>query len=280
VRLLRDATLSFIKNAGPRYWQAIRSYWAFAQGWNLIARACDECNGYKSDLEDDLSAISMTAIVSEAHQVDEALQREGRRKAAGSKSRRTGKVVADSREELKIAFPLYGGAVAALTMTAPPQADQSRLFELARLHVIAFMYWLTYDPATRCGRFIRGGFRPVIYALRSDWGNARFRAFMSAVVDWEPRLLGDAASGYYRTAIRKHPTAACWSFAMEWNKNIRVAGFLGDETEIQNLVAALPRLKVMVIDRNEGEFTSVRTECPLNEADDQMFCWSSDPGSS
>ena len=99
---------------------------------------------------------------------------------------------------------------------------------------------------------------------------------MDAVVGWEPRVLGDCASGYFRIAIRKHPEAACWSWAMEWNKNIRLAGYIGNESEVDELVGTLPRLGATVIERRDDGHTAFRTEQGLVEADDHMFHWSAE----
>jgi hypothetical protein len=206
--------------------------------------------------------------------VDETLDREARRKARGSVHPRTGKRVDQSHQELKFVSSLYGGATATFSLTAPPQPDQTAIFDLSKLHFIAFMYWLTYDDRSREGRFGTGVFAPIGYALRSDWGNARLRAFMEAVVGWEPRALGDCASGYFRVAIRKHPEAVCWSWAMEWNKNVRIAGFMGDETVAQELVDALPRPQATVIERSGSDYKALRLEQALAEADDAMFHWS------
>lgn len=60
-----------------------------ARSWNLIVRACGECNGRKSDLEDDLSAVSMHPDSAGDHaRDDEILVSEATRKAAKSSSRR------------------------------------------------------------------------------------------------------------------------------------------------------------------------------------------------
>ena len=68
--------------------------------WNLIVRACKRCNEKKADLEDDISAILMQPNLSGEHVSDHAsLKEESVKKAEGSISRRTKKLVKDSQEK-------------------------------------------------------------------------------------------------------------------------------------------------------------------------------------
>ena len=114
--------------------------------WNLIVQVCGACKQIKSDLEDDLSAISMQPDVFGRHgRDDDDVAAEARRKARGAFSRRTKKLVGDSQEELTVKMPLGGGAEITFNMTAPPQADRTRTFELARLHLMGFFYWITFN---------------------------------------------------------------------------------------------------------------------------------------
>src|SRR6266852_1995241 len=41
---------------------------SFATGWALIARACEDCNNEKSDLEDDISAITLIPDLGTTHE--------------------------------------------------------------------------------------------------------------------------------------------------------------------------------------------------------------------
>lgn len=175
--------------------------------WNLQVRAHKSCNRIKSDLEDDISAITMQPDVAGRYaRADEVLVSEAMRKARSS-SRRTGKPVKESSEELVISGSLRPGLEMTVKLTGPPQIDSDRILELSRLHIMAFFYWVTYNPDSKTGTFL-----PVFYILgapRSDWGNLVHRAFMDAVVDWEPRVLGIGASGFFKIAIRRHPSAEC-----------------------------------------------------------------------
>src|SRR5687768_10576572 len=63
--------------------------------WNLIVWACHGCNRQKSDLEDDISAITMQFHTAGLHGMnDVTLQNEALRKSARSISRNTRKPIA------------------------------------------------------------------------------------------------------------------------------------------------------------------------------------------
>src|SRR5262249_52774697 len=140
------------------------------------------------------------------------------RKGKRSISRLTGKTVNTSASGLDLKLP-YGNAVLTVNLACAPQVDYRRAYELARLQLMGFFYWLTYNEETRKGGFWRGDFSPLFHTVRSDWGNVIMRGFMDAVVGWEPRLIARGANGFFLVAIRRHPNAECWSWAVEWNKN-------------------------------------------------------------
>ena len=120
---------------------------SLSKSWNLILCACRRCNTIKSDLEDDLSAISMQPDAWGTHAADDpALKESSVRKAAGSLSRRTGRPVAASQEQFQLAASPGPGMRFTVTFTSPPQMDPVRASELARLQMMALFYWLTYNP--------------------------------------------------------------------------------------------------------------------------------------
>jgi hypothetical protein len=100
---------------------------------NLIAWACLDCNGIKSSLENDLSAITMAPDIFGAPLVDDPVfQQEAARKGAGSISHRTGKRVVDSHEQFKVSGELMPGVGITFNMRTPPQADEARVFALSK----------------------------------------------------------------------------------------------------------------------------------------------------
>lgn len=240
--------------------------------WNLIVRACRRCNNRKAALENDLSAITMQPNAGGQYsQPDEVLAAEAARKGQKSISRSTGKPVGQSGEEITIKVPFAPGAEMTFNLWSPPQADSHRVFELARLQLMAFFYFITYSPDTKRGGFWLGGFCPVLEAPRSDWGNPVHRAFMRTVLAWEPRLLAITADGFFKAMIRRHPEAVCWSWAVEWNHNLRVVGFFGEREPVLATAKTLPRLRVETIFEGPGEALRYRMETRLSDEEDQMF---------
>lgn len=184
--------------------------------WNLIVRACEVCNNKKSDLEDDISSITMQPDLNGSHIIDdETLTSDSFRKSK-SISRRTNKTVLDSKEKLTLKAPFFGGKIT-FNLISPPQIDQDRAFELARYHVTAFFYWLTYDEIKKIGRFWEGFYFPIQGTSYKDWGSNINKEFMRLVLDWELALYGETANGFFKVVIRKKPESICWSWALEWN---------------------------------------------------------------
>lgn len=246
-----------------------------ARQWNLIGWACSECNGHKADMENDLSAISMQPDASGRYaDTDDTLKADAERKAIKCYSRWTRKRVKDSAEKFTIRAPFAPGVSFKFTATSAPQASSERVYELARMQLMAFFYFLTFDKNTGRGGFWRGGFFPIYDTVRSDWGNTLMRGFMDAVVVWEPRLLAIGADGYFKAAIRRHPEAECWCCALEWNKKHRVIGFFGDQAAAETVAKDLPRIRSKTIIEGPDSFVRFHQETALEESDDRLFVWS------
>jgi hypothetical protein len=139
------------------------------QSWNLIVRSCIPCNRIKSQLEDDISALTMQPDAFGALPFNDVqLKADSLRKARKSISRRTCKPVAKSWETKTIEYQLVPGVTATFSLVVPPQLDFQRVTSLAGLHLAAFFYWITYDPITRRGGFLSGGGVIANIALRAD----------------------------------------------------------------------------------------------------------------
>jgi|SRR5579859_8129525 len=239
--------------------------------WNLILRACRSCNRRKSDLEDDLSAITMQPDMwGQFADHDPVLALEAIRKAR-SASRRTRKQVKDSSESRIITASLGPNGTMGLTFISPPQTDRQRVFELSRFHLTAFFYWITYNDQTKRGGYWPGTFLPVAEAVKSDWGNPTHRAFMKTVLDWTPRLVAVGANGFFRVAIRRHPSAICWSWALEWNHKHRIIGFFGEQAQAEAVFANFPQPQTHIIAQSANECLRVREEIALSQEEDQLF---------
>ena len=131
---------------------------SLATGWSLIVKACTRCNNEKSDLENDISAITLLPDLGTSHDRTE-LAALAQRKAAGARSRRTGKPVADSYEEQTVEGTLMSAINLRFGFTAPPQIAPARVMRLARFHLQAFFYLVTYDEFR--------GHRPLFHPSRA-----------------------------------------------------------------------------------------------------------------
>ena len=243
--------------------------------WNLLVNACRECNGIKSDLENDISAITMQpdALGNFAHGDATGIS-EAARKAENSYSRRTQKPVKVSYEKMKIDMPFGQGGNMAFGFTAPPQADRKRIFRLAQMQLMGFFYWITFNKDKMRGHFWPDVFAPVMTSNRADWGNPILLAFADAVVDWEPRIIASTIDGFFKIGMRKHLQTLCWSWALEWNHALRIIGFFGDLQTIQNVSSSLPNLKWHVIPQGSDATLRYREEIPFPENEnDNLFYW-------
>jgi hypothetical protein len=242
------------------------------QAWNLVVFACGRCNGAKGDLEDDLSALSMQPDgAGHLARDDDSLRTEASRKAAGSVSRLSGRPVGDSLVTARVSGSPVPGVTMSFTGRAPPQLSRDRVFDLAWFQLCGFFYWLTFDPEPKVGGLWVGDYLPRLFSLRGDWGNSRHRAFMTAVAGWEPWLLAETAKGFFKVAIRRFPESICWSWALEWNKNVRVIGFCGDRVPVERVVGTFPDLHETRVAVEGGGELGIRLECPLPPDEDLLF---------
>lgn len=240
---------------------------SFASGWSLQVQACKHCNDEKADLEDDISAITILPDLGTAHD-DSKLAKLAVYKAQNSFSRRTKKLVADSREENEITVNLMESATVRFGFTGPPQIDEERVLRLAYFHLQAFYYLITYSADRQTGGFMLGEKWCLDCARRPDWGNPLQRGFAQLTRGWPPRVEGAGAKFFFKIAIRRVPSGAeLWSFALEWNKNLRIIGFFGDPERAQVHVDALPLPASHRID----DTWSLRPEVPLDPAEDILF---------
>lgn len=240
--------------------------------WNLILYACQPCNNRKADLEDDISAITLQPDAwGVSHHGEPAVDDEARRKSLNSLSRKTRKRVSESNEQLKVESSLSHGLKATFNFTAPPQIDQERAFELARLQLLGLYYMQTYLIDERHGHCWPGGFHSLKLVTQRDWGNVTMRAFMAETQTWDLRLHLVTADGFFKATTRRHPDANLWSWAFEWNYSTRLVGFFGDRVLAETIVRKWPpEVRKVIYDRpgNSLHFTS---EIPLREEDDTLF---------
>lgn len=242
--------------------------------WNLIVRACRKCNELKSKLENDISAITLSGrFWFDVHDSEQLARQEAQRKARNSMSNRTRKSVLHSQEERTIEVTFAPGSTIKFDLVSPPQIDSDRLWELARMQMMAFFYFVTFNQEANRGGFWPEGFHPLSEAHHGDWGNSLQRAFMRAVVDWQPCLVGDTAAGYFRSIIRRHPTCECWSWAVEWNKNYRLVGFFGSREAAQETVHEFQAPRMTAIATRADSEIRFRNYDDLSDEEDSLFLW-------
>lgn len=240
---------------------------SFVTGWSLILRACDHCNNEKSDLEDDISAITLLPAPGTAHEETELAQIAAG-KAAGSFSRRTKKPVSKSCEQKTIKGKLTPGLAVSVRFEAPPQIHLKRIQRLAWFHLQGFWYFITYDECLRTGGFIPGEIAWLNYANRLDWGNSLQRSFADLAGNWDALFIEEGAGGYFKIALREDPSGAeTWSVALEWNRNLRIIGFFGDHVIAKKHADALAPLQSKRINATYR----MREQVTLNDNEDWLF---------
>lgn len=240
--------------------------------WNLIVYACAICNNKKSDLEDDISAISMQPDAHGRFGADDSeLVAEAHRKAEKSASRKTRKRVKDSGGELKLSTQIMQGATADFSFSGPPQLEDSRAFELARMQLQAFFFMITYQNETQRGWWWPGDFLPFIHTRKSDWGNSLWKGFTSATKSWDVRVHALSADEFFCCSVKRHPNAECWSWAIQWNHQHRLGGFFGNREAAQVLVDDIIPDELKHIQLGPNRYIRFREDVPLSEEDDTLF---------
>ncbi len=207
------------------------------KSWNLILYTCSKCNNDKSNLEDDISAI--TQINSPFVVKNPKFRNELDSKIKKSFSRRTGKTISESSEKIEIPVN-YGSSVKmTFSLVTNPQINEERSNALALMHLMAFFYLLTYEEDKQIGHFWPGSFFCLKSSIRSDWGNEISKQYKALISNWEFRFNGIAAEDNFKCNIRKNLELECWSWALEWNQSLRLIGFFGKDESINEIVAGI-----------------------------------------
>jgi hypothetical protein len=236
--------------------------------WNLIANACESCNGSKSALEDDISAITLFRSLDDPA-TDPGIRAETARKLkpSGAVSRFTGKAVIQSAVKHTITGTLMDAATFSFSLVGPPHVEPDREDQLAFFHVQAFFFLCTYDDSTQLGNLTPGCFQPLNGAPKSDWGNPIQLEFQRQVAGWPTRVIATGADGYFQIMLRQREPDALWAWAVEWNKQFRLCGFFGDLAAVKAVAEGMPVLPM----RSIGPDDRYRMEVGLAESDDRLF---------
>lgn len=237
-----------------------------ANDWNLFVNACEPCNNKKSALENEISALTLQPGVGEHHS-DAAVADIARRKAAKVRSKASGRLVKDSHVSAKLDGRLAPDVSLSFDFVGPPQLAPDSVMRLADSQLQAFFYLTTYDESSRTGS-LRPPIRWWHFTRRTDWGSQLLTSFADETRTWLPRIHGYAAKGNYRIAVKRKDAATnLWSFALEWNRSVRVVGTFGDEDDSERFVASLSFDSMS--ERRPGE--RYREEVALQRAENDLF---------
>jgi hypothetical protein len=244
---------------------------------NLILRACRSCNNRKSDLEDDISAITMQPDVTGRYfGSSESLVMDAERKANASLSRHTGKPVRESKPTIEIKHEIAPGVTMTFNFVGQAQISDERAQKLALFHFQACFFFITYSRDAHQGWWWVGEYAPIQVASKLDWGNDLAVAFMERTLSWDYRFLMITADENFKIAIRKSLDSDVWSLAVEWNENYRVLAACGEPEALKAFVAGLPKLNASIVSRGPNWMCASRSEKQLKSEADTLFAVSAD----
>ncbi|MES2032533.1 MAG: hypothetical protein V4466_00015 [Pseudomonadota bacterium] len=233
------------------------------QAFNFIFRACRRCNAEKADIEEHISAVT---LLTSPGREDPVIDAAARSKAAASFDRRHRLPIGEVRNNLSIAMgPVTFGMVSAA------QADPEAIRLLAFRHVQGlFSLCTSPDPRhSETTRLLSGdkfGFFAA-YPYR-DWGNPRLLEIARRTQDYARLAEITTADGFFRAALRPGAQGSPWFWALEWNQNLRVVGWIGDPLTPADAFQDLPPLTWHRISSTHR----IREETPLAEdAEDLLF---------
>jgi hypothetical protein len=91
------------------------------------------------------------------------------------------------------------------------------------------------------------------------------------VISWKLKFLAIGADGFFKVAIRRHPTETCWSWGLEWNHNNRIVWFFGEQDPMHKIVNSFPSLEWFTIVKEHNYYERYRYEVALDEDKDSLF---------
>lgn len=240
-----------------------RGLMADPTSFNFIFRACRPCNAAKAALEDQVAAVT---LLTSPGREDPKVDADARRKASSSIDRRHRLPVDEVRNEMKISI----GGIFTFTTVAPAQLPQAVIKALAFCHVQGlFSLATSSDPTTTLGTRLLpwaefGFFGSWPYR---DWGNPQLIEIAHRAHAMDRVAEITTADGFFRAALRKPPGQGPWFWALEWNQNYRVSGWIGNPNEAPPVYRDLPDAGWKVVD----ERTRMRHERPLDEAEPDLL---------
>lgn len=236
--------------------------------FNFIFRACERCNGEKSEFEDHIS--SVTLITSSARGGDEGVHAIARHKADNSyHPSKPGVSVAESGEQIEL-----GGGPYTFGFASPPQPSERYRNRLALRHIQGLFSLLTSeDPTSVDGTRLLPPDQCWIldYFQETDWGNPQLLEVISRAADWPCFANVCTADGYFRAIIKREAPGKEWFWALEWNKSARMCGAICLPGNPPPLLQCLPELDWKPVPPNEQNVRRYRKEAPLPAGQDTLF---------
>lgn len=238
--------------------------------FNFLFRACCDCNLEKSNIEGHVSAVSL--IFSTARDADSDIDALARHKAEGQyDSTKPGTLVADAGHEATIKL----GSVLSVTLMGPAQFDPNYVRLLALRHVQGLFALVTSKNPTvaESTRLLpEAHFGLFGYYVSSDWGNPQLVEIAKRVEHWPAAVQVNTAAGYFRAVLRRQSDVdSPWFWALEWNKGVRVIGWIGTPTAPPTPFLDLPYLRWRTLKRAGHLTQRIRNETPLAAEDDVLF---------
>jgi hypothetical protein len=244
------------------------------KAFNFIFRACRACNSEKARLEEHISAV--TLLTSPGRQ-DEKVDAEARRKAAnsydpGHKGKPVGQIVNEMTMKM--------GGIFTFGLVAPAQLDRDKVKLLALRHIQGLFALVTSEdpraqettkvlPPRHFGFF---GHYP-----HRDWGNSQLLEIARRAAAIPDLAWLTTANGYFRCMLRREePDGSPWFWALEWNKSLRLVGWIGDPESPPLVFTDLPDPGWHVVPQADGSVMRYRQEVPLGEAADLLFAHDED----
>lgn len=210
--------------------------------FNLIFRACRDCNQRKGKLERHASTV--TLFISPGRAESPAVDELARRKAQKDyHPHKAGMAVGDAHEHFTVPLnlgPLAGSA----ELVGPPQLDRHVAIELASYHVQGFFSLITsLDPRSPGGTRLLP-VRDVCcwdFSHVRDWGNPRDLEVVKRVQGWKTLGVVSTAKGYFQAEFRRDESRTQqWFWALEWNKSTRLIGVIKHPEDPLPLCVDLP----------------------------------------
>lgn len=241
-----------------------------ATAFNFVFRACTDCNGEKSRVEGHISAVSLLSSSGRSERTD--VDAAARQKAAGSfDPAHRGRPVSEVRNEHTIKF----GSAISVSLISTAQLEPSMVRLLAFRHIQGFFSLATSaDPLKTEGTRLlpSSHFGFFWYYGHPDWGNPQLLEVGRRVRGILGVIQVHTANGYFRSLLRRaEPDGSPWFWALEWNKSVRLIGWIGEPDNPPDFYRDLPPLEWQDLGIQAGVQTRVRQEIPLAEQDDALF---------